>query len=98
YLIAVEKNVHFDQVRGAVIQRRVIERSIPPGNRFQPVVKIKNDFCERYLKGELDSLRSKIYLMRHRTPLFHTQGHDASDVVGFGDNLSLNIGLVHPIE
>src|SRR5208282_5408915 len=54
--LAVNSNVQFNQRPGTKVQKLVVQRRVTAAHRFQPIVKVEDDFSQRQLVVQDDAL------------------------------------------
>ena len=76
--LSVDHDVHFYEVAGLILTQFVVHGAVAPGDAFQPVVEIDQDFVERQYTGQHDPGSIQGIRVLDRAPFFHDQGHDVA--------------------
>ncbi len=94
-VFAVELDVHPYQICILVVFRLVIEAGVAPADGLEAVVKVEYDFGQRQLEVKLYALRAEVGLLGQHSPLLDAEVHDRADVIGGGNDLGEDDGLLH---
>ena len=92
--IAVDKNIEADEVGFFVFARMVVHGSVAARHGFQPVKEIVDDFRERQLVGDDDTVGSRILKILLRATFFLAELHDVAHVFIGNVDVHVHVGLV----
>ena len=97
-LIAIEENIHLNQLGRAILRDFIVKASITTGRGFELVKEVKDDFSKRDLIDDIDPIIIDIVHGHKVTALALSQLHHRSDKFLGYHNLRLNIRLLDGIN
>ena len=80
--ITIDKDIQLHQVCLLVAPKAVIERGIALGARFQLVIKVNDQFCQRHTVRQQDTLSLNVLHLLERATTRGHQVHNGTDVAG----------------
>ena len=91
--VAIEQDIHLDQVRLLLPRLLVVEGRIPLGAGLERIKEIENDFAQRHGVAQFDPILGKIVHAPHLAAFRLTQLHSATHELAWHNDRGLDDGL-----
>ena len=76
----------------------IVKRRIPFRNTLQTVIEVDHYFPQRHIIKDLHAIAGNIFLFKEFSAFPQTKRHNGADIIGSGDDGSLDIGFLDMID
>src|SRR5690606_14366468 len=97
-LLALEQDVHLDEVGHLVARRLVVERRVPARAGLELVEEVEHDLGERQREAQLDAVLREVVHAEHLPAAVVAQAHDGADELARREDRRAHDGLADLLD